>query len=104
MAQKKVHNEENTYQEISNYFIKWLGIVVCVLSLIGLFINSESILNLIFEMERDHRLNDSNAGEILYSIELFMLNLLIWLKKLPIVAKVIGAIIGGLLWFTHNEE
>jgi hypothetical protein len=98
------NTQNDISKEISNYFIKWIGIVICILSLVGFFISSDSILKLIFEMEADHKINDSNAGAFLYSIELFLLNLLIWLKKLPVAAKIVGIIIGGLLWFTHNED
>ena len=103
MAQKKIHTEENTYQEISNYFIKWLGIVVCVLSLIGLFINSESILKLYYEAQ-EFRNDDSNIAQLLFSITSLILKVLVKLKKLPIAAKVIGLILGGILWITHNDD
>jgi hypothetical protein len=30
--------------------------------------------------------------------------MLIWLKKLPIAAKVTGFIVGGIIWLMNNDE
>jgi hypothetical protein len=97
-------NDDDTFREIRNYFFKWIGIVVCLLAAIGFFLNSESLTKMILESDLNHRLNDSSASDFLYTIESFIIDMLIWLKKLPIAAKVTGFIVGGIIWLMNNDE
>jgi hypothetical protein len=59
---------------------------------------------MILQSEVDHRLNDSSASNFLHTVEFFIIDLLIWLKKLPIAAKVAGLIVGGIIWFMNDDE
>ena len=98
------NSDEAAVKEISSYFLKWIGIVVCVLAVVSFFIDSESLTKMILQSDVDHRLNDSSASNFLQTVEFFIIDVLIWLKKLPIAAKVTGLIVGGIIWFMNNDE
>lgn len=48
--------------------------------------------------------NDSDAANLLFKIEMIMLDVALWLKNLPVATKVIGIIVGGLLWFSNSDD
>jgi hypothetical protein len=97
-------SDENIVNEISSYLLMWLGIVICILCAVGFFISSEWLLTQSINTSYKYRNDDSDAGNFLYQVEIIMLNIAIWLKNLPVVAKIIGVIVGGILWFTNSDE
>ena len=98
------NSDEADVKEISSYFLKWIGIVICVLAVVSFFLDSESLTKMILQSEVDQRLNDSSASNFLHTVEFFIIDVLIWLKKLPIAAKVTGLIVGGIIWFMNDDE
>lgn len=98
------NSDEAAVKEISSYFLKWIGIVVCVLAVVSFFIDSESLTKMILQSDVDHRLNDSSASNFLQTVEFFIIDVLIWLKKIPIAAKVAGLIVGGIIWFMNDDD
>ncbi len=98
------NSDEADVKEISSYFLKWIGIVICVLAVVSFFLDSESLTKMILQSEVDQRLNDSSASNFLHMVEFFIIDVLIWLKKLPIAAKVTGLIVGGIIWFMNDDE
>ena len=105
MKHKNEHNvDENIGKEISSYYLMWLGIVLCLLCAVGLFISTEWVLSQTIKTQSQYRNNDSNVGNLLYQIEVIAIDMAIGLKSLPVIAKIIGLIVGGFLWFSNSEE
>jgi hypothetical protein len=99
-----ISQDENIEKEISSYLLMWLGIVICILCAVGFFISSEWLITQSINTSNEYRNDDSNAGNFLYQIEIIMIDIAIWLKNLPVVAKIIGVIVGLILWFTNSNE
>ena len=97
-------NQDGTVKEITSYFLKCIGIVVCVLCAVSFFINSEWAAKQILETQMNYSNDDSEAANLLYKIEVFMIDTAIWLKKLPISLKITGLVLGGLLWFSNSDD
>lgn len=97
-------DQDETVKEIASYFLKWIGIVVCALCAVSFFINSEWVAKQILETQMNYSNDDSDASNLLYKIEIFMIDTAIWLKKLPTTIKIIGLVLGGLLWFSNSED
>jgi hypothetical protein len=97
-------NQDDTVKEITSYFLKWIGIVVCILCAVSFFINSEWVAKQIIETQMTYSNDDSEAANLLYKMEVFMIDAAIWLKKLPTSLKVTGLVLGGLLWFSNSED
>jgi hypothetical protein len=96
--------EENISREITNYIFKWIGIVVCVLSALSIFVTTEWIVSIILESEMEFGQDDSDASAFLKNIGYIMAKIGLWLKKLPIYAKISGIVIGGIIWFSNTED
>ena len=97
-------NQDGTVKEITSYFLKWIGIVVCVLCAVSFFINSEWVAKQILETQMNYSNDDSEAANLLYKMEVFMIDTAIWLKKLPTSLKITGLVLGGLLWFSNSVD
>jgi hypothetical protein len=92
-------------EDIYNDFKKWIGILICGLSVIGFFISSDNISDFFWEtLSINQTQGDSNASEFLVVIILFLVSVLVWLKKLPIAAKIIGFIVGGIIWLIYADD
>lgn len=98
------NHEENIAKEITSYIFKWIGIVVCVLSIGSIFISTEWILSIILESEKDFGQDDSDAGVFLKKIGYLIAELGWWLKNLPIYVKISGIVFGGIIWLSNNED
>jgi hypothetical protein len=94
---------EEVSNEISNLFLKWLGVIICVLSLVGFFVSTEWAVKFIIEHELEFGTNDSEASKLIYLIGVKLVETALWLKKLPVIVKIIGVISGGILWLKYNE-
>lgn len=101
--QQQVENED-VLKQIFSYFAMWVGIVICVLSALSFFISTETMLRWLLEAEIEHQGNDSDASTILYNLQIKLLELGIWLKDLPLAAKIGGVVVGGLLWFSNADH
>ena len=97
-------NQNDTANEIISYFLKWIGIVVCISCAVSFFINSEWVAKQILETQMNYSKDDSDAANLLYKMEVFMIDSAIWLKKLPTSLKVTGLVLGGLLWFSNSKD
>ncbi len=94
-----------TIKDILSDCLKWIGIVVCILSLVSFFISSEWIIKTLFEVEMEHSImDDSDASTLIKKVEIYMLEFAFWLKELPVVAKIIGAVVGGIIWYFSIED
>lgn len=98
------NQEENIAKEIFSYIFKWIGIVVCVLSICSIFISTEWILSGILEIEKDFGQVDSDAGVLLKKIGYLIAEFMLWLKNLPIYVKISGIIFGGIIWLSNNDD
>jgi len=98
------NQEENIAKEITSYIFKWIGIVVCVLSICSIFISTEWILSIILESKKDFGLDDSDAGVLLKKILYSIAKLGLWLKNLPIYVKISGIVFGGIIWLANNNN
>jgi hypothetical protein len=94
----------NTFKEITNYLLMWIGIVVCVLSAVSLFISTEWAINFLIENEIEFGNNDSDVNILFTKIGYKMVEFGLWLKKLPIYIKIIGIISGVIIWFSYHED
>ena len=109
IAQIKNYNhsnfkEDNVVRGIYNYYIKWLGIIICSLCVFSFFVSTNWIITLIKETNQEYGRTDSDASKFLYTIGIYIAEFGYWLKKLPIFIKVIGIVVGGIIWVTHNED
>ena len=77
---------------------------MCVLCAVSFFFNSEWAAKQILETQMNYSNDDSEAANLLYKIEVFMIDTAIWLKKLPISLKITGLVLGGLLWFSNSDD
>jgi hypothetical protein len=93
----------NTFKEITNYLLMWIGIVLCFLSAVGFFVSTEWAVKFIIEHELEFGTNDSEASKLIYLIGVKLVETALWLKKLPVIVKIIGVISGGILWLKYNE-
>lgn len=103
MSNNLQSEQDETVKEISKYLMMWVGIVVCVLSVVSFFLSTETLLRLLLETELEHVGDDSDASSLIYNIEMKLLELGIWLKGLPLAAKISGTVLGGLLWFSNAD-
>ena len=95
---------EDTLRAISSYILMWIGIVMCVLCAAGFFVSTDWLLTQAINASSEYQNNDSDAASLLFKIEMIMLDVALWLKNLPVATKVIGIIIGGLLWFSNSDD
>jgi hypothetical protein len=100
----ELSSNENILKEISSYLFKWIGIIICFLCALGFFISSEWLVTESIKTHTEYLNNDSNASGFLYQFELLMIDIAVWLKKLPAGAKIVGIITGGILWLVHSDE
>ena len=103
MSNNVQSEQDETVKEISKYLMMWVGIVVCVLSIVSFFLSTETLVRLLLETELEHVGDDSDASGLIYNVEIKLLELGIWLKGLPIAAKISGTVLGGLLWFSNAD-
>ena len=103
MSNNLQSEQDETVKEISKYLMMWVGIVVCVLSVVSFFLSTETQVRLLLETELEHVGDDSDASSLIYNIEIKLLELGIWLKGLPLAAKISGTVLGGLLWFSNAD-
>jgi hypothetical protein len=103
MSNNLQSEQDETVKEISKYLMMWVGIVVCVLSVVSFFLSTETLVRLLLETELEHVGDDSDASSLIYNIEIKLLELGIWLKGLPLAAKISGTVLGGLLWFSNAD-
>ena len=94
---------DDTVKQIGSNLAMWLGIVVCVLCVVALVISSETLLRLLIETEMNYTNDDSDASNLLYTVETTLLEFGIWLKKLPVGAKIAGIVVGGILWISNAD-
>jgi len=95
---------EDVFKQASSYFTMWIGVVVCALCAVSFFISTESLVKWVVETEIEHRGDDSDASVLIYNAKMLMLDLGLWLKNLPTVAKIAGVIVGGILWFSNADH
>jgi len=95
---------DNAVREIYTYYIKWLGIIICALCIFSFFVSTNWIITLIKETNQEYGRTDSDASKFLYTIGIYIAEFGYWLKKLPIILKIIGTVVGGIIWLTHNED
>ena len=57
------NSDEADVKEISSYFLKWIGIVICVLAVVSFFLDSESLTKMILQSEVDQSVGRSFASE-----------------------------------------
>jgi hypothetical protein len=103
MNKPLVNNSEDTKVEITNYFLKWIGIIICTLSVVSFFISSEWALNFLIENKIEFGQNDSDVNRLFANLSANIVVFALWLKKLPIIIKIIGIISGGVLWLIYND-
>ena len=101
---KKQNETEETIKKISSYFLKWVGIVMCILCAVSFFITTEWVLKTLMETEREFRISDSDASKFFYYFQLYILEFAIWLKKLPLIIKIIGFIVGILICVSNTDD
>jgi len=106
--EENIAKEKEEFDElmklITRVIFKWIGIVVCVLSICSIFISTEWILSGILEIEKDFGQVDSDAGVLLKKIGYLIAEFMLWLKNLPIYVKISGIIFGGIIWLSNNDD
>jgi hypothetical protein len=102
---KKQHNEnEEVLKDMSKLFLFWVGLIICVLSVAGFFVSSEWIVSSYQKTFLEYSGNDSNASSFLLDLELTFLKIARWLKDLPIWAKIVGVVVGGIMALANYED
>lgn len=88
---------QDAFREIFSDIIKWIGYIIAAISISGLFISSEWLVEFYYESINDYGSDDSEVASLLYKSKIEILNFASWLKGLPTGYKVGGIMIGGLL-------
>jgi hypothetical protein len=104
MKNKHLSENEEVIKDMSKLFLFWLGIIICLLSVAGFFVSSEWIAKNYLKTISDYSGNDSNASSFLVEVEIFFLKVASWLKKLPIWAKIVGVVVGGIMAAANHED
>jgi hypothetical protein len=94
---------EETIKQIRKYLLMWLGIIVCGLCALSFFITTKGLMSILTQSELDFGSSDSDVSVLLHNIELNILKFGIWLKSLPLINKVIGFVLGGIIWFLNKD-
>ena len=104
MKKKELTENEEVIKDMSKLLLFWIGIIICILSIVGFFVSSEWISNSYQKSFSDYSGNDSNASSFLLNLELYFLKVAGWLKELPIWTKIIGVIWGGIIAASNHED
>lgn len=94
---------DETIKQIGSHLAMWVGIVVCVVSVIAMFLSTETLAKQLIETEMSYANNDSDAATFLHTLEMTLIEFGVWLKKLPIGAKIAGIVVGGILWISNAD-
>jgi hypothetical protein len=100
----KIIETESTVKIIGVFLLFWVGVIILSLSLIGLFIDSTSIIKMSNDVVEINFGNDSDSTHFLVVVLVNIVHLLVWLKELTLGIKIGGVIVGALICYTTYEE
>lgn len=100
----KIIETDSTVKIIGVYLLFWVGVIILSLSLIGLFIDSTSIIKMSNEVVEINFENDADTTHFLVVVLVNIVHLLVWLKELTLGIKLGGVIVGALICYATYEE
>ena len=104
MENPTIDDVKEIANDVGLTFIIWFGVILIVLGATGLFISSTYIIELQATTIETYVGDDSDISILLFTVELYFVQILAWLKELPVGVKIGGIIIGLILTIIASHD